>query len=144
MVRVWDWRTGRLACPPFEHPDETRDAAFTPDGGRVLTACIAGFARAWDWRTGKPVTPPLPVEGRPLDLAITPDGRRAIVGGFVTALAVLDLADLAPDARDDPDLLVLRAELASGRRLHEGGETNLTLAEWLERWRRRRPAADGR
>jgi hypothetical protein len=135
MVRVWDWRAGRLACPPFEHRDEALDAAFTPDGRWVLTASVDGTARAWDWRTGKPVTPPVPVGGKAMTVAVAPDGLHAVVGGFLGGLAVLDLRDLAPGPVPVPDALVTRAELAAGQRVHEGGGViNLSADEWLARW----------
>jgi WD40 repeat protein len=109
-ARVWDWRAGRLVCPPFEHTKDATAAAFTPDGRWVLSASDDGTARAWDWRTGKPVTPPLALGGNPMTLAVTPDGKHAVVGGFRTELAVLDLGNLAR-ADDDSDGLCLWAEL---------------------------------
>ncbi|HKI19120.1 MAG TPA: hypothetical protein VKA15_14630, partial [Isosphaeraceae bacterium] len=96
---------------------------------------------------GNPVTPPLPMWGHALSLAMTPDGKHTVVGGFLDALAVLDLRDLTPGDEDaDTDALCLQAELVAGQRLHEGGGTvNLSADEWLERWRayrRQSPAAD--
>jgi WD40 repeat protein len=134
-VRVWDWRAGRLICPQFEHGKDATAAAFTPDGRWVLSASADGTARVWDWRTGKPLTPPLTIGGNPMSLAVTPAGKHAVVGGFLNALAVLDLGELAR-ADADPDALCLWAELLAGQRLHEGGGTvNLSAAEWLDRWR---------
>ena len=146
-VRVWDWRAGRLVCPPFEHAKEANAAVFTPDGRWVLSASVDGTARAWDWRTGKPVTPPLTIEGDPLSIAVTPDGQHAVVGGGLGRLVVLDLGDLAPHENDaDTDRLCRWAELLAGQRLHEGGGTvNLSADEWLDRWRALRqqsPVAD--
>jgi WD40 repeat protein len=134
-VRVWEWQAGRLVCPPFEHAKDATAATFTPDGRWVLSASGDGTARAWDWQTGKPVTPSLVLRGNPMSLAVTPDGKHAVVGGFRTELAVLDLGELArTDA--DPDALCLWAELLAGQRLHKGGGTvNLSAVEWLERWR---------
>jgi len=145
-VRVWDWRAGRLACPPFEHARDAVTAAFTPDGRWVISASDDETARVWDCQTGKPVTPPLAIKGGAWSVAVTPDSKHAIVGGYLDALAVLDLGDLAPsDADSDPDALCLWSELLAGQRLHEGGGTvNLSADEWLDRWRRFRqqsPAA---
>jgi WD40 repeat protein len=110
-------------------------AAFTPDGRWVLSASVDGTARVWDWRNGRPITPPLTIEGEPLSLAVTPDGKYAVVGGSLSALAVLDLAELAR-IDVDPDTLCLQAELLAGQRVHEGGGTvNLSADEWLDRWR---------
>jgi WD40 repeat protein len=134
-VRVWDWRAGELACPAFEHGRDAVAATFTPDGRWVLSASNDGTVRAWDWRAGKPVTPPLRIQGHPLSLAVTPNGKHAVGGGFLTALAVLDLGELARED-DDTEALCLWTELLAGQRLHEkGGPVNLSAAEWLDRWR---------
>jgi WD40 repeat protein len=142
-VRVWDWRAGRLVCPQFEHGKDAMTATFTPDGRWVLSASDDGTARVWDWRTGKPIAPPLPIGGNPMSLAVAPDGKHAVVGGFMGALAVLDLGELAR-GDDDPDALCLWAELLAGQRLHEGGGTvNLSAAEWFDRWRAFRRKGQG-
>ena len=134
-VRVWDWRAGTLACPQFEHAKDATAAVFTPDGRWVVSVSVDGTARAWDWRSGKPITPPLVLRCNPLSVAIPPDGQHAVVGGFGTELALLDLGELAR-GDDDPDALGRWAELAAGQRIHEGGGTvNLSAAEWLDRWR---------
>jgi WD40 repeat protein len=142
-VRVWDWRAGKLACPQFEHAKDATAAVFTPDGHWVLSVSVDGTARAWDWRSGKPVTPSLLLRGRPLSVAVTPDGKHAVVGGFRTELALLDLGELAR-GDDDPDALCLWAELLAGQRLHEkGGTVNLSAAEWLDRWRNFKKQPEG-
>ncbi len=114
MVRVWDWRNGTLACPPFEHAKDALAATFTPDGRWVLSVSVDGTVRVWDWRTGKPVTPPLTIGDEPECLAVTPDGAHVVVGGAMTTLAVIDLAELAR-TDVDPDALCLRAELLAGQ-----------------------------
>ena len=135
-ARVWDWKQGRFLAPPMAHRDEVHPAAFTPDGRWVVTGSVDQTARIWDWRSGIPLTPPLPVAGKALSVAITPDGKRAVIGGFVNALEVINLENLFTEERLTTDDLVIWAELISGQRLHEGGGlTNLTAAEWLERWR---------
>ncbi|QDV32337.1 WD40 repeat domain-containing serine/threonine protein kinase [Tautonia plasticadhaerens] len=135
-VRVWDWEAGRLACPPFEHEKDAVEAVFSPDGRLVLSVGNDATARAWDWRSGKPLMPPLRLDGNPMSIVAAPDGRHAVVGGFLGALAVIDLSGLAPGDAVDPVALCHQAELLSGQRLHDGGGTvNLSADEWLERWR---------
>lgn len=110
-------------------------AFFTPDGNWVLSVCEEGTARAWDWRSGKAVTPRLDLGRNTMSLALTPEGKYAVVGGFRTELAVLDLDELRR-TDSDPVALCLWAELLAGQQIHEGGGTvNLSAAEWLERWR---------
>ena len=46
-VRVWHAGSGAPATPVLEHPRPVRHAEFSPDGGRVVTACADGKARVW-------------------------------------------------------------------------------------------------
>jgi eukaryotic-like serine/threonine-protein kinase len=145
MARLWDWRTGRLVCPPFEHEHEVHAVAFTPDGGHVLSASDDGALKIWEWRTGKPVCPPLALGGAGLILAMTPDGSRVACGGFMKELPVFHLADwLAPSPLGQDDLR-LWGEIVAGQRIEDGGGvTNLTAEEWLQRWhefRKRHPGS---
>jgi WD40 repeat protein len=134
MARLWDWRSGQLVCPPFQHDSEVFDVAFTPDGRWILTVSHDATARLWEWHTGKPVTPSLPLGGLGLSAAITPDGSRALVAGFGSTIHGFDLGELTPPANFSADELCLMAEVLSGQRIHEGGAVKLTAAEWLQRW----------
>jgi WD40 repeat protein len=134
MARLWNWRNGRLVCPAFEHEHEVHAVAFHPDGRRVLTVSDDRTLRVWEWRTGKPVTPPLATGAVGLSLTVTPGGNHVAVGGFTDALRVFHLGDLS--VRGDPDDLCVWGEVVSGQRvLPNGGVTNLTADEWLDRWR---------
>ena len=74
---------------------------------------------------------------------MTPDGRHAAVGGLLTALAVLDLGELAR-VDDDPEALRDWVELLAGQRIHDkGGTVNLSAGEWLDRWRTFRRHGEG-
>jgi hypothetical protein len=95
-----------------------------------------------EWRTGKPVCPPLALSGAGLSLAVTPDGHRVVCGGFMKELSVFRLDDWLAPAPLELDDLCDWGEILSGQRIEEGGVTNLTAEEWLERWqafRRRHP-----
>src|SRR5262249_10837456 len=46
-AKLWDAGSGNLIAS-FEHLDELRDAAFSPDGGRVVTASVDQTAKLWD------------------------------------------------------------------------------------------------
>ncbi len=55
-------------CPKLTHvlfhEGAVVDAAFSPDGRRIVTASEDQTARVWDAATGQPVTPPMKHEGR--------------------------------------------------------------------------------
>jgi WD40 repeat protein len=50
---VWDARTGEPLVVLRGHRKWLRNAAFSPDGSRVLTTSADGTARTWDATTGK-------------------------------------------------------------------------------------------
>jgi WD40 repeat protein len=41
-VKLWDWRTGKLACAPLPMPSEPRGVAYSPDGQRLAVLCSGG------------------------------------------------------------------------------------------------------
>ena len=145
QVRYWDWRAGKLACPPMVHADETFDVAITPDGHFALSA-VRGRPdmHIWELATGRRIAPPVRlgfIEGESSHvLAMTPDARRVLVNftGSTTRpamdLAVVDLAALlSPPSVPTADLALL-AELATARRIELGDLSGMTTDHWLERW----------
>ena len=80
--------------------------------------------------------------GAGLSLAVTPDSRQVACGGFMKYLSVFHLGDWLASAPLEVDDLCLWGEIVSGQRVEDGGVTNLTADEWLQRWqafRRRQP-----
>jgi WD40 repeat protein/serine/threonine protein kinase/Flp pilus assembly protein TadD len=143
-ARVYEWRTGRLVCPPLQHARGVWGAAFTPDGRRVVTVSTDQTARAWEIRTGKPLTPPLPLASPGIALSVLPGGERLAVGSELTGLTIFDLSDLSRDDGLSAADACAWTELVSGRRLHDGGDpVSLTSDDWVKRlreFRARRPA----
>jgi WD40 repeat protein len=54
------------------------DAAFSPDGARVVTASNDQTARVWDAATGEPLTGPLEHQGTVWTAAFSPNGMRVV------------------------------------------------------------------
>jgi WD40 repeat protein len=134
-ARLWDWCAGRLVCPAFEHDHEVYAVAFTPDGRHVLSAGGDKVLKIWDCRRGKLVCPPLTLGGFGLSVALTPDGRRIACSGLGNVLSVFHLDDWLAPRTLSPDDLCSWGEIASGQRIQgDGGVTNLTTEEWLQRW----------
>ena len=136
-MRLWDWRTGRLACPPMENDDEVHHAAFTRDGRWGLAACRDGFVRIWDLHLGTRVGPPIATtaisRAGAFNVALTPNGRTAVIGTGEANFHVIDLTDLlATDGHGAADLGTL-AELTTGHQVDAGNLGRLTEVEWLAR-----------
>jgi len=64
--------------PALNHQDLVVNAAFSPDGTRVVTASTDKTARVWDVATGKPITSPLEHREMVVNAAFSPDGTRVI------------------------------------------------------------------
>jgi hypothetical protein len=61
------------------HGDRVEDAAFSPDGKRIVTRSDDKTARLWDAETGKPIGGPLAGhEDRVVSAAFSPNGRRIL------------------------------------------------------------------
>lgn len=136
MLRVWEWRAGKLTDARELHPSGIMDFGFSSDGRWLITLGLEDL-QLTDWRAKTPASPLLPL-GRNLHLALAlpPGDRRVIVGGFSDSLEAYDLKAMATPLRDAVEDLVPLAELAAGRRiLSRGSVVPLSSSEWAERWR---------
>jgi WD40 repeat protein/serine/threonine protein kinase len=62
----------------WHHEQEVEQAAFSPDGSRVVTASRDHTARVWDAVTGEPIAPPLRHADIVWKAAFSPDGLRVV------------------------------------------------------------------
>ena len=74
---VWDAEAGQRLFT-MQHSNTVTWAAFSPDGRRVVTACVDGTARVWDAVTGQPVTAFLPHLTSVYHASFSPDSRRVV------------------------------------------------------------------
>ncbi|MDO8310936.1 MAG: TIR domain-containing protein [Sideroxyarcus sp.] len=76
---------GEDASAPRSHDDEVTNAAFSPDGLRIVTTSRDSTARLWDAQTARPVSgiPPLQhTDGKPVWGAVfSPNGRLILTAG---------------------------------------------------------------
>ena len=64
--------------PPLAHEGWVVDAAFSPDGSRIVTGGADQTARVWDAATGRPLTPPLQHRGTVTTVTFRDGGRRVV------------------------------------------------------------------
>src|SRR5262249_651676 len=72
----WDTASGKLISS-FDHQDEVNDAAFSPDGARIVTASSDKTAKVWDAVSGK-LGASFNHEDEVLQAAFSPDGARIL------------------------------------------------------------------
>ncbi len=76
---LWDKTTGKIRHRYIGHAGAVTDAAFLPDGSRVLTASRDNTVGQWDANTGEEHRKQILRHSEAVSsLAILPDGRRAI------------------------------------------------------------------
>ncbi|MEM9181404.1 MAG: hypothetical protein AAGA89_16950, partial [Pseudomonadota bacterium] len=82
VAMVFDVATGETVARLYPHNEVVRQAVFTADGTRVLTAAGDGFARLWDIETESVVTSVSSDQRDLSDVAISPDGQRFVTVAF--------------------------------------------------------------
>ena len=76
--------------PELKHEGEVREASFSPDGRRVVTASYDKTARVWDVATGEPVSEPLRHADSVYDAVFGPDGHRVVTASKDKTVRVWD------------------------------------------------------
>jgi WD40 repeat protein/tetratricopeptide (TPR) repeat protein/predicted Ser/Thr protein kinase len=114
-------------CPRLEQVffqnSEVFDAAFSPDGRRMITASGNSTSQVWDLSTGRPVTPPLQHTGWVKTAVFSRDGRRVVTAAGKEA-RVWDAAMGKPITEPlSHDNYILGAALSpDGRRVASWGD----------------------
>ena len=102
---VWDAATGQPITPPTQHKSDddpfdkammALDAAFSPDGRRVLTTNPNNTARVWDTATGKPTAPPMKHAAILLHAEFSPDARYVVTASADHTARVWDASSAQP------------------------------------------------
>ena len=133
-VRIYDWKSGQLSCPPLQHTDEVFDATFSQDGQWIYTTMYHGTLRIWETTTGKPITGPIKIEPQSEgnDYTFSLVGDLAVVSG--KSWSVFNTRPLIEPSRYSTESLLRIAELASGRHLELGEMSGLSGVQWSKLW----------
>lgn len=84
VLRIWDWRAGKISQTLFGHRNRISDVAFSPDGKRLATASFDGEGRLWSLGAAEPLHVLSPEGGRLSRVAFSPHtGRLATVSEAV-------------------------------------------------------------
>jgi WD40 repeat protein/serine/threonine protein kinase len=128
-AQVWDAATGQAVTPPLTHANDVHSAAFSPDGGRVVTASQDNTARVWDAATGRAVSPPLRHGDAVMSAVFSPDGDRVVTACQDGTAQVWDAATgqaVIPPFRHGESVR-LAAFSPDGRRVVTAGSTTVRL-----------------
>jgi len=90
-ARVWDVPRRRIAIR-FAHPGTVRDAAFSPEGARIVTTSTDRTARVWDSPTGRLVKILRGHRGPVSTAGLGPGGEVAATVGSDDAVRPWDVA----------------------------------------------------
>jgi WD40 repeat protein/serine/threonine protein kinase len=105
QVRVWDVASGRAIHRLVGHTAPTMWAAFSPDGGRIVTSSYDATVRIWDASDGRCLSTYRGHADTVNGVAFSPDGQRV-------ASASDDGSVRIWDAETGRDVLVLRGHRA--------------------------------
>ena len=135
-VSIWDVESGKKVLTLEGLRTGVWQAAFSPDGGQLATACGDGAVRTWDATTGRRK---LSLEGHPgpvLSLAYSADGKRLATGSTLAEetgqvrLWNLETQEVALTFGSVPGGLVALAFDPSGKRLAGCGVDDATVKLW--------------
>jgi WD40 repeat protein len=137
VVRVWDWRRGKLVA---EHKvqGDVGGIAYSPDGQRIVVGERSGAVFRVDAETLKPVGDRVDVDRRIRAVFTAPDGRTVLVLLTGDAYASIDLVEGNVVHRDDlgvdPAWLDVSPDgtrLAVGATTGPVGVIDLGSGEWV-------------
>ncbi len=147
-ARIFDWRTGELACQAMPQRNDVYDAVFSPDGRVLYTVGDNGLIVMWSTHDGGFVDQ-FPVSGstgrasfieRAAQLEIGLEGRYLLVSGWRRNVDCVDIGCIEPELNVDLDDLIFSCELAACQRIEHGGVVPLSTRQWLSQWQAHRSA----
>jgi WD40 repeat protein len=129
MARIWNAATGELVVAPLLHSGTVRDASFSPDSSKLVTACHDRTARVWDAESGQPITPGLK-HAHVVITAYFADEQKIRTR---TSDNLEHEWELRTSERAVPELTAM-AHILSGRRVDEGTFWPLAPSELRSLW----------
>jgi WD40 repeat protein/serine/threonine protein kinase len=98
-LHFWDLIGGREERHFVAHSGAVLSVAYTPDGGRLVTAGFDGSLRVWDVATGHELLAYTEYPRSVMRVAFGPDGRRV---AWMDTFGTIGVLDAAPDWRPPP------------------------------------------
>jgi WD40 repeat protein len=94
-LRGFEWhywqRQRHVSIPLRGHPTAIRGMCFSPDGGRLASACQDGMIRLWDVRSPKEPILLLRAGEEVRGVCFSPDGRHVVAGGTDHVIRLWDV-----------------------------------------------------
>jgi hypothetical protein len=110
------------------------DAAFSPDGHRIICAAYDGSLRLWNARSGKELRRLDGHLGKVWSVGFHPDGRHVVSGGFDGSVRLWDLAVGQEQTRFPGHTDYVRSVTVSadGKRIVSGGDDRMVRVWGIE------------
>lgn len=136
-ARLWDTATGLATVATHELPDQVFGACLLPDEDVFLACDRSGRLTAWETQSGKMIAPARNLGNMVYQLTVDPDSGEVIASGRIHPSRIFRWDDWivkkpCPLSRTD---MLLLGEVLSAQTISKDGElTNLTTADWIDRW----------
>lgn len=138
-ARIWDTATGLVTLATHEQPDQVFGTCMLPGEEHFLVCDRSGRLTAWEARSGKMIAPARRLGNMVYQLTVGPQSCEIIASGRIHPSRLLRWNDWivnkpCPLTRSD---MLLLGETLSAQTISADGElTNLTTADWIDRWNR--------
>jgi WD40 repeat protein len=142
FARIFDFRTGELACKTVTHWVDVFDAAFSYDGRWLYTLGDNSLLGIWSAHDGGFVDQlgvsadrsEGPALQRSAQIFAPYPGTTVAVAGRRKQIDLIQLGDFDPGESVTPSILRMIAELAASARIERGGDSPLSTDEWIQLW----------
>jgi WD40 repeat protein len=132
-LRINDWRTGGMICPPLVHEDEVFGFDFATNGNWLASACRDGTFLVWDTKTGTKLLSAGSVHEPLFDVKLSSNNRWAVLTGKGSTTWICSLPIMQEVTDWSAEELATLSETTSCLAIDQDQPTILSSADWQDR-----------